>query len=224
MSWFNRIVWIFVAPSRVFAELREGRVPWWQPWIVQSALALAAGYLSIPSQRAVLALNPRGMSADQLQQSIDFFDRFRYAQLAVIPPTMLLVSLALAGITYVVVTLLSSKANFRQYFTITLFASVVSTVSVLVSSAVVRSRGVDAIRVPEDAQMSLGLGFLIPGGVWHAVLSSIDVFAVWSFILIAMGLERVFDMPRRHSVVSVIPWLLITVVLAAVGQLFGAMG
>jgi len=223
MGWLNRVLWIFVSPSRTFADVREGKVKWWEPWIVQAILATVAGYIAIPAQRAVLELNAHGATPEQLEQTLGYFDRFKWAQLAVVPPMMLLVGLALAGITYVLVTMLSSKANFRQYFTVTLFASIIGGLSMLVSSAVVRARGADAIRTPEDAQVSLGLGFLAPEGVAHAILGAIDVFAVWSLVLIGMGLMNVFDMSRRHAVFCVIPWFLVYLLLSVVGQAFGGM-
>jgi hypothetical protein len=224
MNWLNRILWIVVSPSRTFADVREGRAQWWEPWIVQALLATLAGYVSVPAQRAVLELNVRGMTAEQLDQAIEYFDKFKWAQLAVVPPMMLLVGLALAGVTYIVVTLLSSKANFKQYFTVTLYASVIGGLSMLVSSAVVRARGVDAIRTPEDAQVTLGLGFLAPDGVAHAILGAIDVFAVWSLFLIGMGLVHVFGMTRKHAIYCIIPWFLIYLVLAAAGKLIGGAG
>ena len=112
MGWLNRVLWIFVSPSRTFADVREGKVKWWEPWIVQAILATVAGYIAIPAQRAVLELNAHGATPEQLEQTLGYFDRFKWAQLAVVPPMMLLVGLALAGITYVLVTMLSSKANF----------------------------------------------------------------------------------------------------------------
>jgi hypothetical protein len=217
-------VWIFVSPARVFAEIREGNARWWQPWIWQSVIYLIAGYLSLPIQRAVMELNVNDLSPDDLAKQLEFMDRFGVLQILATPVLLLLFSLALAGITYVLVTILSSKANFRQYFTITLYASIIGALSMLVSTVVVRMRGVETIRVPEDAQVSLGLGFLVPEGMWHAVLNSVEVFAVWSLILIGMGLMHVFDMTRKQAVACVIPWWVIIALFAIMGQAFGGLG
>jgi hypothetical protein len=224
MSLVNRLVWIFVSPARVFAEIREGNARWWQPWIWQSVIYLIAGYLSLPIQRAVMELNVNDLSPDDLAKQLEFMDRFGVLQILATPVLLLLFSLALAGITYVLVTILSSKANFRQYFTITLYASIIGALSMLVSTVVVRMRGVETIRVPEDAQVSLGLGFLVPEGMWHAVLNSVEVFAVWSLILIGMGLMHVFDMTRKQAVACVIPWWVIIALFAIMGQAFGGLG
>jgi len=224
MSLVNRLVWIFVSPARVFAEIREGNARWWHPWIWQSVVYLIAGYLSLPIQRAVMELNVNDLSPDDLAKQLQFMDRFGVLQILATPVLLLLFSLALAGITYVLVTILSSRANFRQYFTITLYASIIGALSMLVSTVAVRMRGVETIRVPEDAQVSLGLGFLVPEGVWHAILGSVEVFAVWSLVLIGMGLMHVFDMTRKQAIACVVPWWVIIALFAIMGQAFGGLG
>jgi len=224
MSLVNRLVWIFVSPARVFAEIREGNARWWHPWIWQSVVYLIAGYLSLPIQRAVMELNVNDLSPDDLAKQLQFMDRFGVLQILATPVLLLLFSLALAGITYVLVTILSSRANFRQHFTITLYASIIGALSMLVSTVAVRMRGVETIRVPEDAQVSLGLGFLVPEGVWHAILGSVEVFAVWSLVLIGMGLMHVFDMTRKQAIACVVPWWVIIALFAIMGQAFGGLG
>jgi len=55
-------------------------------------------------------------------------------------------------------------------------------------------------------------------------MGSIEFFAIWSLVLVAMGLMRIFGMSRGQSIgVSVMLWILYaaTVIL---GEVFGGMG
>jgi hypothetical protein len=226
MLFVNRLIWIFVSPSRVFSDIREGAVSWWQPWVWQSILYTIAGYVSLPAQRAVAELNLDDLPVDQFEQQLTMMDRLWWVQLAGTPPALLLLGAALSGLTYVLVTILSSKAQFKQYFTIALYAGTIGSLSMLLSSVLVRMRGVDTIRAATDAQVSIGLGFLAPEGntLLFAILSSIDVFAIWSLAVLGLGLVRVFDMSRNQAVACVIPWWIIYVIMAIAATAFGGMG
>lgn len=226
MSFLNRFVYIFTSPGRVFEDVSEGRSSWWEPWIYQSVIYVVAGFLSLPIQRKVAALNPRDLPPEQLKEQLELMARFAWVQIVATPPLLLLLGLVLAGITYVLVTILSSQATFKKYFTLTLYASVIGALSLLVSNLVVRWRGIDSIRTVHDAQVTLGLGFLAPEGsdVLFAVLSTVNVFTVWSLWVLALGLMYVFGMSRNAAVIAVIPWWLISVLFSVFGAAFGGAG
>jgi hypothetical protein len=226
MGLLNRFIWIFVSPTRVFDDVRDGRSPWWEPWIWQSIIYAIAGYISLPIQRAVTELNADNLSPEQLEQQLSAIDRFGWLQVVATPPLILLLGLFLAGVTYVLVTILSSRANFRQYFTITLYASLIGGVAMLVSNIAVRLRGLDAIRSVQDAQVTIGLGFLAPEGstAAYAVLSTINVFSIWSFVVLGLGLMRVFDMSRNQAIACVVPWWVISVIFSVLGAALGGLG
>jgi hypothetical protein len=214
MQFVNQLVWIFTSPTRVFEDIREGRIPWWQPWIWLSLLTMVATVLSLPIQHAVTELN-----SEMTQEQLDTIARFGWLQVLGQPLFVLLQQLLFAGITYVLVTILSSAATFRRYFTLTLFMSMIVSLGAIISSAVVRMRGVDTIRTIKDAQVSVGLGFLAPEGsdVLYGLLSSIDVFTIWSLAVLGLGLMHIFGMSRGQAIACVIPWWLISAALVVVG-------
>jgi hypothetical protein len=226
VSFFNRLVWIFVSPSRVFSDISEGRAPWWQPWVWQSILYVIAGLISLPIQRTVAELNLNDLPADQLQKQLELMDRFGWVQMAGTPFLLLLLGLLLAGVTYVLVTILSPQANFRKYFTLTLYVSIIGALSLIVGNVAVRMRGLDAIRTIEDSQITLGLGFLAPEGntLVYGILSTINVFSIWSFVVLGMGLMAIFGMSRGNAIACVLPWWVIAVIFTVMGAAFSGMG
>jgi len=213
MGFFNRFVWVFLSPSKLFQEIKEGKAPWWQAWIWISLMTMVAGYFMLPVSVAVMELNPQDLPLEQVDQQIDFVEKYGLILLAVTPVGALVQYLIAFGLGYILVSVLCQAANFKKFFTIGLYASIVANVASLLNVLIVHLRGgVDAIDAAADAEFSIGLGFLAPedGVFLKSLLLSVEFFAVWALVLVAMGLMKVFDMPQRHAVYCVIPlWLLL---------------
>lgn len=226
MEALNRFVWIFVSPGRVFADIREGKAPWWHAWLFVSVVAIVIGFFALPIQRALAALNPSDLPADQLEKQLEFIDNFGWVQVLITPVVALITAVLLSGVTYVLVSLLSEQANFKKYLAVMLYASCVAVVAQVVSTLVVRMRGVDTIRSAEDAQASLSLAYLLQpdGRVLKGLMGSIEVFGIWSLILVAMGLMQVFGMPRNKALAVVIPLWLVSAGFAIAGQMMSGLG
>lgn len=225
MGFFNRFQWIFISPTRVFADVKEGNAPWWQPWVWISVIYVVVGYFSVPIQMAVLELNPNDVSADQLDQQIGFLESFWWLQLITTPIMMLVVTLIVAGLSYILVSILSDQANFKKYFTINLYSGIVGTLSTVLTTLVVRMRGIDSIQTVADARFSIGLGFLAPeeGALVRSVLLSVDFFSVWAYVLVVMGLMYVFGMSRKHAIYCIIPLWIMQVLFLVIGEVTGGM-
>jgi len=226
MSFLNRVGWIFVSPANVFVDIREGRAPWWQPWLCLSLIYMVIGYLSMPIQLAVMETNPSNLTLDQLDQQIEMTEKFGMLQLLATPVIMLIIGLVIGGITYIAVSIMSAKATFKQYFSLAIFASLVTVPSQLISTLVLRARGTESIRSAEDAYVSISLRFLAPedSGILKALLSTIEFFSIWSLVVLAMGLMAIFGLSRGQSIVAILPWWLISVVMALISQALGGLG
>lgn len=224
MDLIKRVLWIFTSPNRVFDDIRERRVDWWQPWIVASLFYMLITWLAMPIQMAAMEVNSN-MTTEQIDQQIEMMDRFGFVWIVMAPAGALLVTLVIAGLSYIAVTLAARAATFRQYFTLCFFIGIVGMMGQLVSSIIIRARGLDRIATPEDAMMALSLRPLAPdNAVVRGLLSSIEFFTIWSLVLMAMGLMRIFGMSRTQSiVVAVVLWIL-SAMFVIVGELFGGMG
>jgi hypothetical protein len=223
--FFKRFLWMFVSPSRVFDDIRENRVKWVQPWIIVAVLYVLITWLGLPVQRALLELNPTDMPAEQLERQMEMAGKFAPLQLVFAPAVVLVIALVTAGISYVLVTVLSRAATFKQYFTLVLFTDVVGTLGYLLTTAIVRLRGVDNIMEPDDARFSLSLRMLAPenSAALKGIFGTVEFFAIWSFILLVMGLRRIFGMSTGAAVACLIPMWLIYAALSIVGELYGGM-
>ena len=225
MQIMRRFVWMFVSPSRVFDEIREQKVGWVQPWIIVSVFYVLITWLGLPIQRAVLELNPSNVPPDQLDQQLEMVGKFAYAQLIFAPAGVLIVALLVAGVSYVMVTLVSKAATFKQYFTLALFSDVVGVVGYLLTTAIVRMRGVETITEADDARFSLSLRMLAPpdSAALKGLFGSVEFFAVWGFVLMVMGLRRIFGLSLNAAIACVVPVWLLYATLSILGEMFGGM-
>lgn len=225
MNFLNRFVWIFVSPTRVFDDIREHRVGWVQPWILASLFYMLITWIMLPVQSVLLELNTE-MTVEQIDQQLDILERFGFMWIILAPAGVLLITFVTAGLSYIAVTVASRGATFKQYFTLSLFTGIVGMAGQLISCIVVRVRGLEAIQEPRDAQLSLSLRELVPEGsaVVRGLMGSIEFFALWSLVLIGMGLMRIFGMSRGQAIgVAVLLWILYATTVI-IGEFFGGMG
>ncbi len=225
MNILKRALWIFTSPYRVFDDIRERRVQWWQPWIVASLLYMLIMWIAMPIQRVGMEFHPT-MTSEQIDRQIEGMEKFGFVGIVMAPAGLLVMTLIFAGISYIAVTMASRSATFKQYFTLCLYTGIVSMIGQLVSALIVRLRGIENIASLEDTQMSLSLRLLAPdSAVARGVFSSIEFFAIWSLVLLVLGLTRIFGMSRGQSiVVAVVLWILTAAMLVATELFVGMSG
>jgi len=218
---FRRFFQIYTSPTRVFDDIRDSKVSWWQPWIFTSILFIIGGWLAMPAQHAVMMLNPK-----VTPEMAEKMGTAAYFQLIIAPAMVLLIALIAAGISYVVVTLQSKEATFKKYFTLILFTQLIYALGYVIVCAILRARGTEGITSPEDVKISFSLRMLAPEAnpVVRGLLASIEFFSLWGLVLTAMGLKRIFNLRTGQAVACVIPLWLIYAVLSIVGEVFAKFG
>ncbi|MDH4037034.1 MAG: YIP1 family protein [Candidatus Krumholzibacteria bacterium] len=226
MTFINRFVSMLTAPSRVFDDIRESRVGWKQPWLIISVMYMVLTFLSLPIQVALLELNPQDVSPEILDQQIRMVDSFGWVWVVLTPLGVLVMQLIVAGLTYILVTIMSQRATFKQYLSLNFFAGIPAMIGQLLSVVLIRTRGLERIMGPEDARMSFSLRALAPpdSAALKGLYGGVEFFTIWSLVLLAMGLSRVFGMSRAQAIGVVIPLWLIMVVMLILGEIFGGMG
>ena len=222
MDILRRYVWIFVSPDRVFDDIRNDRAQWWQPWLLLSVVGIVVGVFALPIQKAIIELNTNNVSADEIAQQLEFVSNFGWIQVGFTPLVVLVVSLIVTGVTYILIASMATSPNFKRYFTLSMFAGVIGVLAQVVSTFVVRVRGLESIRSVADTQAAISLAFLAPTGdaLMRGLLSSIELFSIWSLVVVALGLESIFDMQRSRAItVAVLLWI-VSALLQIAGQFF----
>lgn len=226
MTIINRFVSILTAPARVFDDIREGRAGWRQAWLIISVMYMLVTWLGLPIQVALIELNPQNLDAEALDPQIRMMESFGWLWVVLTPVGVLLMQLIVAGISYILVTILSQRATFKQYLTLNFFTGIPAMIGQLISVIMIRMRGVEEIMGPDDARMSFSLRALAPqdSAVQKGLFGSVEFFTIWSLVLLALGLQRVFGMSRTQAIAVLVPIWLIYVAMLIMGEVFGGMG
>jgi hypothetical protein len=153
-------------------------------------------------------------------------ESFGWLWVLLAPLGVLVLQLIVAGLTYIMVTIMSQKATFKQYLSLSFFTGIPAMLGQVLSVVVLRLRGLERIMGPEDARMSFSLRALAPAdnAILKGVFGSIEFFTLWSLVLLALGLQRVFGMSRGQAIAVLIPLWLIYVVMLVLGEVLGGMG
>ncbi len=223
-NFFKRFLWTFVSPKQVYADIAAGKTRWWQPWAWVSLISMATAHFSIPIQIQIARMNPKGVPPEQLDQTIGMMEKFGFLGVISTPVVVLITGLIVAAISYVVLSVLAESSSFKQYFTLYLYASIVSSLGALIGTGLAVMKGVENIRSMEDAMSSFGPAVLLPPGqkILHAVLSTgFDVFQIWFYVLAAAGVVSIFKLSKGAAALVVLPVWLLFLLVTLVSARFG---
>ncbi|HET9441310.1 MAG TPA: YIP1 family protein [Longimicrobiales bacterium] len=221
--WEDFIDVIF-SPGQLFE--RRAAESWVKPFLIFCAVQVALYYLLLPVTGSMMELAmienaPPEANAAQIQQSAGFMKWL----MGVFAPIMFLLMVAGTGLAIKLVSsLLEPGASWRQSFVIATFAFYITVLqSLVVGIAVFIKSLTGAALKTGDASFGL-LRFMDVGNdpVMRALLGRTDLFAIWSAVLIGIGLIHIVRMPTTKAfITAAIVWALIalpTLAMAALGR------
>jgi hypothetical protein len=214
-SFLTRFIWTLQSPKKLYADIASGDAHWWEPWVWVSLINMVVAYISMPIQIQLARLNPNNVPAEELEQTLEMMAKFGMVGVISTPVLILITSLIVVAISYLVLSVLAEEPRFKKYFTLHLYASIVSSLGLLLGTILTRMKGVESIRSIEDAASSFGPDILVGSDqkILHAILSNFGVFHIWFYVLVAMGVMYVFNLSKRSAIIVIIPvWLLAVLV------------
>jgi hypothetical protein len=223
-TFLTRFIWTLQAPKKLYADIASGDARWWEPWVWVSLINMVVAYISIPIQIQLARLNPNNLPAEEVQQTVEMMEKFGMVGVISTPVLILVTSLIVVAISYLVLSVLSEEPRFKKYFTLYLYASIVSSLGLLLATAITRMKGVDSIRSIEDAASSFGPDILVGSDqkILHAILSNFGLFHIWFYVLVAMGVMYVFKLSRGSAIIVVIPVLLLAILVTLITAQFSS--
>ena len=225
LSEVERVVDTFVAPSKTFNDVRR-KASWWLPFLF---IVLSAYVLTFAIQAKVgwpqlveneIHANPKqtermaSLTPDQVatQQKAMRYS-FQYGFYAA--PLINLASLAL--ISLVLWTTINfgfgGSATFGRVFAVSMYASLPGALSALLT-AVLLFAGRDPASFTTQAMVGSNPGYYMEtAGAVKAFLTSLDVFSLWTAVLLAIGLAIVAKTKRNAGYISVFGWYVLIVLV-----------
>jgi hypothetical protein len=234
MSEFARMTGILFDPKPAFADI-AARPRWWAPMVL--LIVLAMGFTFAYSQRVgwerfmrqTIESSPRtqNLTVEQREQAIAMQTKiasiFGYVGAAVAIPIYMLV---VAGVMLLVFnTMLSAGLRFRKVFGITCYASLTGVVGTALAILVMFLKNPEDFNLRNPTAFNVG-AFLDPQTTpkWlQAAGGSLDLFTIWTILLLATGLSVAARKVSWGSALAAVigPWIVWIAVKSIWASLFG---
>lgn len=229
-SW-GRPLGVLVSPRPTFESIAR-RPSWLAPLLILLALYLALQVLVTQriDMEAVMrqAMEERNQPVDeeQIAAMSEMQSKVGLAcQVVVFPAGMLLIAALFLGLTH----LAGGEIGFKKSLAVTVHGLMPNALAWLLTVPVVLGRREIDVSEAQSGLLASHLGVLAPedAPAWlTALLGRIDLFSIWSLLLLGLGLHLVGGLSKRAAAaVVLVVWLLwvgLMVGTAAMGWMGGA--
>lgn len=219
----SRIIYAFIAPTKTFADLRRNS-SWWVPWLLISVIALLFVYTvqvkvgfdqvvrneiaSNPRSEAQLSRLPANQRAERLQGITKFTEAVAYAS----PLTGLIAFVIIAAVFMASFNFgAGTSVPFKTSLAVVTYGNlptVIYSLLGILSLAVGVNPEVFNIRNPVATNPAY---FMDPTGnrFIYGMASALDLFVLWTLILMAVGYSAVSKLKRSTALTVIIGWYLV---------------
>jgi len=219
----SRIINSFIAPSKTFTDLRRNS-SWWVPWILISVVALLFVYtvqVKVGFDQVVhneIANNARSeaqlsrLPADQRAERLQGITKFTQAVAYASPVTGLIAFVIIAAVLMATFNFgAGASIPFKTSLAVVTYGNlptvIYSLLGILSLAIGVNPEGFN-IRNPVATNPAY---FLDPTGnrFVYGMASALDLFVLWTLILMAIGYSAVSKIKRSTAVAVILGWYLV---------------
>lgn len=233
-SAWGRLIAVLTSPTRTFQSI-SARPTWVPPLVVLMVLTVAASAIVVQridfdeAIREAIARQGQEMSDEQIERFAGMQSKFGLGCSVIIPPVAYLVT---AAVLMAAFNLAGGTIKFKTSWVVTLHAMMPWAVATLLLVPVVLAQAeVDADLAQANALLASSAAAFAPpdtGPVLLMLLSQLDLFSLWTGILLAIGYSIAAGVTRGKAAVTVVVLWLVYVAfrvgLAALGAAFGGAG
>jgi hypothetical protein len=231
LSQVERVVDTFVAPSKTFTDILRD-ASWWMPYLLGALLGIIFAYailhkVGLPTlvdgvihqNKSLGDAIANGTPADAARIRARIEMQFKFSYLG--PVIGVISGLICAGILLGTANFaFGGKAKYKQMLAVWFYSTLPLVVFyLLVIISIYAGLGGDQF----DIQNAIGtnIGYYLSGSElphWLvALLSAVDVFAIWSAILLTIGVSIVAGIKRSSAAIVVFGWWILFVLLKVAG-------
>jgi hypothetical protein len=231
LSQLQRVVNVFIAPSKTFTDIRDHSRSWWLPFVIFSLV----GYLFFAAVYTKIGM--RQVFENQIQQDPKTQERMASqtpeqrelgAKIAVgitegifiANPLLLLGGIALLslGLWGTINFIFGGKAKYGHIFAAWMFAGLPGIIKPILGTILIYM-GVapDSFNIKNYAPTNLAALMMNPvesNKALYALASSIDVVTIWSLVLLGMGTAIVAGTKRNSGYIAVFGWWALFVLIS----------
>ena len=230
----ERIVDTFVAPSKTFTDIRRN-ASWWVPWLLMSVFGLAMVFVvdkkigmetayenqlrTSPKQMDKIDQMPADQKAKTMQIGASFTRYFAYGWPLM---TIIFVGIIAAVLMATFNFGFGAEVKFKQAMAVSMYAFLPSIVKTLIATGVVSMGAAEGFTFQNPVASNLG-GLVDPASshFLYSLLTSIDIFTIWTLVLTGIGYSCITRVKRGTCMaVSFGWWIVMALVGAGIGALF----
>jgi hypothetical protein len=217
---FQRIAGVLFAPAETFRDIAR-KPDILVPLILMLVIGIIGAVVLAPrmdfsaAMREQMERQGRQMSDSDLAQAEKMGGAIGRATTYASPILGIIVLVVIAGVLLLAFRLLGGEGNFKQAFSATLYAWMPMVINSIVMTAVVASReSINPTTMPTLVKSNPA--FLVEMSdhpILFSLLSSLDIFTIWTLILLILGFAALAKVSKGKSAAIVISlWLVIVVV------------
>ena len=229
LSEVQRLVDVFIAPSKTFTDLRRS-ASWWVPFLISLVVSLV--FVSVVDQKVgfrkvvenQLRTRPKqaerieSLPADQrektMQQQIGVTKGFSYA----FPVVILIWNALVAAVLFATLKFAASaEIKYKTLFALVMYASLPGILKALLAVlSLVAGVSSDAFTFQNPVATNPGY-FIDPASspVLYSLLTSFDVFTIWTLVLGAIGITCISKVKSGTAFAVVFGWFGVLVLIGA---------
>lgn len=227
LSEFQRLVDVFIAPSKTFTDLRRSAM-WWAPYVVIVIVGFLFVYtidLKVGFEKVVdnqIEMKPKAaerlqnMPADQRQkvmrQQIGLTKIIAYG----VPAIALIIYAVFAGVIFGAIKFAANaEVQFKTVFALIVYSRLPELLRAILSSiSLLAGVSTDSFDINNPLATN-GAYFMDPSGspILRALLGSLDLITIWTLVLVAIGIPCIAKVKRGTAFGIVIGWFLFTILL-----------
>jgi hypothetical protein len=220
LSPFSTLTGVIVRPRATFLKLREAqRGYWWFVFILAVVATIVyAVAISAPQARMVQSfVPPEGMEGAEMPANLAQTTNIITTVFTVVGGVFstLIGYLFLTLVVFGTGLMLGGKATFKQVFTISVWTTLPYVIRSLVQA--IASLVTGAIPTPGlSGMLTLAESMSMP--MLNAILSRIDVYMVWSLVLLVIGVSVLYRLSRGKVFIIVAAYVVLSLGLILAGS------
>jgi hypothetical protein len=227
LSEVQRLIDVFIAPSKTFTDLRRSAA-WWAPYVI----IVIVGFLFVYTvdqkmgfQKVVdnqLQTQPKvaerieNLPADQRTQAIQRQVAITKFIAYAVPVIALIIYSIFASVIFAAAKFAANaEVQFKTVFALIVYTRLPELVRAILSSiSILAGVSPDSFDI-QNPLATNGAYFLDPAGspILRALLGSFDIITIWTLVLVAIGIPCIAKVKRGTAFGIVFGWFAFTVLL-----------
>lgn len=230
LSQGQRVVDAFIAPSKTFTDILRSS-SWWFPWLIGVVLSVVLGlaiqqkvgwdkvYDNMMKQASVAQQQKMEQAPPEQQAKIRAVSEAftKYAVFAG-PLFGLLIAVVVAGVLLATLNFgFGARAKFGQLFAVWFYASLPMAIKWLLTIITIYA-GADPDSFNLRNPVGTNIGYYLPTDMAKGIIAfatSIDLFTIWTLVLLTIGCSIVGKISRGKAAGAVWGWWIVLTLIGA---------